>query len=383
MQRHILFIIMLVMASATAQSWHTKNLAGLALITEPVVDLSIKLPLPTPTELAASPDKISDGTCRRSHQGLLNEVVRIIDSEATDVCIAFDNVIYGIDPQTQQPLNSFWIPHHKLVLLQDLSPEALAAVPAPRGADDATLVLHLPWDHYSLGTRFVHTPAHDTQNHYGVRYVDLAHNSSHIMHIPKSHASIETIPASPEEARTRFVQLAHRLIDHVKQHGDNAVIPYVWGGSSFIIPYEDTTFSLKEGWQRPGPQPYMGYDCSELILRLAQTCGIPYTCKITSMMGMLLKELQPDEALTEGDLIWMPGHVMIIASLRNNEVIESRGYSSGYGRVHRITLAECFEGIATYAQLQDAITAQQPLTLLKRDGSAGSVIKELKIFKLA
>jgi len=357
--------------------WHGKSLSELAVINTPVVDLVIQLPYPP--HFGACPIDPTDPNCPRAHQALKHEVVRIMGKKGNYTRICCENVIYGID-KNGQPLNSFWIPHDRLVQLQDLSQREIDALPPPLGTMHNTVVLILPWKGYSLGTRFVREAARDTTGTYCVKVLDHDHQTARLIYLPRSRARIEA-PVTTTEAQRLFVSLAHKLVDDAAAQPES-VIPYIWGGSSYITLYRDNNFFIRNNrWERPGPhRPYSGYDCSELVLRLAQTSGIPYVCKLTSLMERMLPELREHEAVEPGQLLWFPGHVMII--VENDQIIEARGYGGGYGRVHRIPLAELFEGITTYAQLRDVIRTKRPVNLLKRDGTVMTVIKQLKIFKL-
>ena len=125
--------------------------------------------------------------------------------------------------------------------------------------------------------------------------------------------------------------------------------------------------------------PYTGYDCSELIMRMAQLAGINFVWKTSQVMSEQCAPLTSDGFLEDGDLIWFPGHIVIVSSIANNEIIEARGYGSGYGCVHRIKLSECFKGIETYDNLVDAYFSQTPLFLCDKQGE---VTKELPVFKI-
>jgi hypothetical protein len=43
---------------------------------------------------------------------------------------------------------------------------------------------------------------------------------------------------------------------------------------------------------------------------------------------------------------------MIVSSIKNNEIIEVRGYDSGYGCLHRIKLNELLADVSNYDELQ-------------------------------
>lgn len=362
-------------------TWYGKDVAHLAAFKDPVVDLYIQLPLQHNPPLAGY--GYSDGGCQRAHQALANEVVTIVERKGNLVKIACDTVAYGHDENTGKPLNTFWVHKKHLIFFKHLAPELLYAFPAPQGATDTTLVLRLPWKQYSLGTRFVHALEHDTEAVYGALLVTSQHpHAIKVLQIPRSLSRLE-LPLTPQQQRAHFVQLAYNVIDYAQQSTTGSVIPYVWGGSSFVHTYEDAFWLRNNIIKRHVPHmPYTGYDCSEFILRLAQACGIPYVAKTTTMIAQMLKPLKRGEQLENGDIIWFPGHVIIVSDVAHHEMIEARGYKGGYGKVHCIKLAECFRGIATYKQLLQAYYKKRPLTRIKKDGSVENVIKEFKLLKL-
>lgn len=363
-------------------TWYGKDVAHLAAFKDPVVDLYVQLPVQHNPPLAGY--GYSDGGCQRAHQALANEVVTIVERKGNLVKIACDTVAYGHDENTGKPLNTFWVHKKHLIFFRHLADEQLYAFPAPQGATDTTLVLRLPWKQYSLGTRFVHAPEHDTEDVYGALLVTPQHpHAIKVLQIPRALARLE-LPLTPQQQRACFVQLAYDVIDYAKKDSANGVIPYVWGGSSFVQSYEDQTFTLhNRRWERPGKRnPYMGYDCSELVLRLAQTSGIPYVCKTTVVIEKMLKPLSKTDKLEPGDLIRFPGHVMIVGNIERNELLEACGYGGGFGRVHVVKLAERFLGIHNYKQLRRAYHNKMKLTLLAKDGSEQSVINEFKLHKL-
>ena len=128
-------------------------------------------------------------------------------------------------------------------------------------------------------------------------------------------------------------------------------IPYVWGGFSFTDTIKTTScFLLKD----ETTSPKTGLDCVGIIARVAQIYGIPYFYKNTTTIKQCLTPLARNSKLMTGDIIWVPGHVMIVADLTNHTLIEARGYDHGYGKVQEIPLNEEFKGINTYRDLIDA-----------------------------
>lgn len=299
------------------------------------------------------------------------------------VKIACPNIIYGFNPITQKPLNTLWVDKKYLVPLQHLSSNYLATIPHPRYAHEPTIVLVYPWRHYSVGTRFKHLRALDTADAYAITCVDFQEDNVLIDYVPKQTA-IQEIMRDTQTCRKLFVAIANALVDRVHVDSNGCVIPYVWGGSSFVTPSVDADFYLEDGlWQRQGCQnPYTGYDCSEFVMRMAQIAGLEFPWKTSAVMKQVLRELGKDDMLEEGDLIWTPGHVMIVSNIKNNEIIESRGYASGYGRVHRLTLKEFFDGIATYNDLLRVYRANEPIKIKNKQGKAADKSVNFTLLKL-
>jgi hypothetical protein len=387
-KKHSLFFLGLFysVASFAGHTWYGKDIAKLAMIKEPVVDLFINLPMQNKTP--ASPGGlVAAGACRRAHQGLFNEVVTCMQVSGDHVQVSFDNILYGHDELTKEPLRTFWISRDKLLLLPEM--EDLAFIPAPLAFTDSeptssTLVLILPWRHYSLATRFVRAPERDTATSYGVKFFDAKTGGVQYDLVPKKRSRLEMTVSRPQ-ARANFVTIVNKLVDYTQRSGK--VIPYVWGGSSCTQLYDDSfKLSKKGNWTRPDQHkrsgPYNGYDCSELVLRLAQVSGVPYFYKTSKMLADFGQELTPQDKLESGDLFWIPGHVMIISNLAKNELIEARGYGSGYGKVQRIALKDYFSNIKNFAQLRAAHLNKEPLVRLKGDGTVEGVVKEFKLIKL-
>ena len=193
------------------------------------------------------------------------------------------------------------------------------------------------------------------------------------------------VKKSVQDCRKLFVATLNNLLDYVELLPGNKVIPYVWGGSSCLSFSEDGKF-LDDGkcWVRSEyPIIYTGYDCSELVWRLARISGLDEQIyKTTLPLWQNGHALTDTDVLEDGDLILIPGHVMIVSSISGNELIESSGYGFGYGSVHRVGLPQRFEGITSYDELLKAYQAHQPLTLLQRDGSIQKQYPEFKLVKL-
>ena len=165
-------------------------------------------------------------------------------------------------------------------------------------------------------------------------------------------------------------------------------IPYVWGGCSFTTGCSNNDFS--EGLDKEGTfyikdsynfNPKPGFDCAGLISRATQACGIPYFFKNTTTLAKRLKPLSKEDKLSEGDLIWVPGHVMIVSN--QNKIIEARSYGHGYGKVQEIPISEEFKGINKYSDLVKTFHEKKPLIRLNKDGKVIQTFRDFKILKLA
>lgn len=110
--------------------------------------------------------------------------------------------------------------------------------------------------------------------------------------------------------------------------------------------------------------------------------GIPFFYKNTVTIAEHLKEIDPNESLQPGDIIWVRGHVMVVANIKRNTIIEARGYDGGYGHVHEIALAKVFKGIKTFADLKKAWLEKQPLIRLNKAGKIQDSFKSVKLLSM-
>lgn len=374
----VLILAITAMGATRARDNSQRVSSKTAVIIDPVVDVGIHA-VPGCNQ-PASPES---QRCFRAHQGLHNELVSCIEEDDVCVKIACDTIIYGFEQSSKKPLNTFWTAKKHLVLLDDLPSNLLATIPHPMYAQEPTIVLVYPWNSYSVGTRFKHVAEHDTSDAYAIMRAHYQTQSVTIDFVPHESA-LQEIKQTSSTARKIFVDIVNKLVDRVSLTPHNFVIPYVWGGSSFVCPYKDGAFYQQDGvWQREGLQePYSGYDCSEFVMRMARIAGLDFPWKTTGAMHEGLKELLPGQTLEEGDLIWTSGHVMIVTNIERNELIHARGYASGYGCVHRTTLSEFFDGVVTYDDLLQHCWSLQPIKIKNKQGVVGANAMVFKILKL-
>lgn len=372
-------LLPLIFATYAHAQHNPDNLSQYAVITHNVLELNRH----KPHEAADSTFPASPETkkCHRDHQGLINEWVQIVETNGDAVKIKFSDLIYDFDNFSHKPLTTFWTYKKYLMNLEQLTTNnLLSALPHPAHGAQPTIVLTYPWNNFSVGTRFKHIPENNTQDGFAIVRIDYAHSS--IMHdiVPFECARIETKPENAQQARQVFVGIINTFLDRVAREG---VVPFVWGGSSFLHPYSaQETAYLKAGvWHRKGSENkiYYGYDASQFVWRMAQIAGIYSPYKTTWTMEQSLHPLTINGQLENGDLIWAQGSIMIVSSIENNEVVIAHGYTSGYGCVHKLKLSKSFQGINTYADLVADYHAGKPLVLLGKDGQ---VIRTCETFKL-
>lgn len=262
--------------------------------------------------------------------------------------------IYWFDQKTGEPVSSFWMKKTQAFVYDALPKDMQEAIPSPVNEyDNAVVALVYPWKELSVGTRFNRVPYWDTHHAYAVLVPHYESSMVQIDFVPRRDA-LSNEYRTHQEARACFVWLMNMLVDRVAELGDDRVIPYVRGGSSFVHAHVQSDFYRDAGaWYRDkaGGSCYTGYDCSELVMRMAQIVGINFPWKMSHVMEKMLARLVPGDELQDGDIIWIPGHVMIVSDREKNEVIESRGYGVGYGCVHRIMLSELLDGIESYDDL--------------------------------
>ena len=208
--------------------------------------------------------------------------------------------------------------------------------------------------------------------------------------IPRTHAIINTDELDNQQKINLYVDILKMWATR-----PDGFIPYVLGGNSMTHACTQTEFAIRETTAANGTalklyewpnyttnKPKTGFDCSGLIARAAQIAGMPYFYKNTVTIANYLKALKPTEHLSNGDIIWFAGHVMVVSDIKNNKTIEARGYDHGFGKVQEIELEKVFKGITTYAQLVAAYRNKKPLERLNKEGIAVQVIPTFSLLKI-
>jgi hypothetical protein len=339
--------------------------------------------------------------CPRIHQLLFNEIVIIERKEKRQYCIRTPSLFFTTTT-SDTPMNVYWTSQDSIMPFTTLQKHTipLSTIPQPYGKaidiipqSQEIITLIVPFYDaasrltFSAGTRFVVSLDQVSQTHYSVWVFDKTDMRMKKMSIPHS-IGISTNHDNQQEKRIQqFVTTLKKWA-----HLDNGFIPYVWGGCSFQYPHQlselATVKNNKPGQPRVEIVTYKkknyttakdGFDCAGTVLRAAQISGIPYHCKNTHTLAHCLKPITSYKALREGDLIWIPGHVLIVADLEKNTVIEARDFADGYGKVHEISLNNVFKDTSTFKELVTAFHEQN--TLIRLNHPLGKT-KEYKTFKI-
>ncbi len=342
-------------------------------------------------------------TCPRIHQLLFHEQVEILQEKDGELYIRIPNAFY-VSHDTQKEHQEFWTLKKYIISYDELKkhnvpmqnfPQPIERTKKNKPQTQSIVTLTQPFfdrttgKHLSAGTRFVES-APSKSSLASVYVFDPIHYRFNTIRIPKKICIFNT----PQDKNKR-IDLFVRILKSWAHQPAPYVIPYVLGGCSFIHTYPAHKFSItqsvgndnKKGtayaYNTSPSTRASGFDCSGIILRAAHMAGIPYFCKNTSAIAATLKPLSAGEQLHNGDLILIPGHVIIVADMQKNTIIEARGYDQGYGKVHEIPIKEQFKNIYTFQQLVDAYTNKKPLVRLNKNGGIVQTITNYKLFKLA
>lgn len=335
--------------------------------------------------------------CPRLHQALFNETVEIVEERETEALIKVPNAFYLADDTLK---NEYWIQKNAFIRYDTLKKNGVDVTKIPPmsskhnqaecTSDVITLKMPL-YDSekqisYSAGTRFVMAPEQSNEQNVAVYIFDPANYDFAITNIPRAITSTHGTPTKQE-------QIAH-CIATIQQWANisDGFIPYVWGGCSFTHT-SNAVFNELSIVKKGTPHSYVnlddfshatkpGFDCSNMILRAAHIAGIPYYYKNSSAAAKYLKILSTDDSVEAGDIIWIPGHVMMVSDVKNNLLVEARGYNHGYGRIQEMELSKVFKNIKTYDNLAKALHRKQKLYRLDNKGVVADSFTRFKILKM-
>lgn len=364
-----------------------------AVIKVPIADATSKSL--ASLNIADSPQKVyqempfspkSDNSCYRAHQLLFNQIVNVKSELEEEIECEVDDTFYI---ENGNKNSTFWTLKNNIKNIDDIKN---AANSIPINNKNNTLTLIYPWFepkmdmYFSAGTKLLRQKSLDTPNALGAKALNFKNNKVTTFKIPKKYV-VTKDDLNDKDLRKEFIKILH-----LWSHQSPLKIPYVWGGSSFIETYKSSNFKLDsklvndkkvEFWARPDcTSPHSGFDCSSLIRLAAQICNINFPYKNTNTMAQYLRPLDENEKIEEGDLIWIPNHIMVISNIEKGKIIEARGYTSGYGSVHEIPLHKQFLNVKDIENLSELYNKKQPLSLLNSKGEIEREETSFKILKL-
>lgn len=382
-----------------------------AIISSPVADLtvepyykSVKKGLSIEEFYQMQPFSGSWDACKRAHQLLFNERVTVLDEKGPEVKIKISN-FYFFKANESIPSDTYWTLKKHVTYIKDIKQkkETLKKIPGPISYKDNdissqntanVITLKKPFydpitkEIYSVGTRFVSVEGQNLKGPFRDGYFNsyIFDNTSQKIkttQIPKTHC-IRNYSKKPEDQIKNFVQVL-RLWSYQKE----GAIPYVLGGWSWTVSCPNDEYEIikkpegqyaiqRKKWAHSSK---MGFDCMGLIGRAAQVCDIPFYIKNTTTLLKDLKDLKKGEKIEEGDIIWYPGHVMVISSIKKSLVIEARGYERGDGKVQENSVESIFENIKNLDELKSCFLEKKPITVLYADGRPWKTFKKFKILK--
>ena len=393
--------------------YHHELFCQKAVVTAPIVDLvgqQITALIPNCSAAAAyssipvSAGEIQSPTaCLRLHQLVYNDMIDIIKIVDDEACIRTAHAYYRI-PSSDQPQHTYWTLKKNIMLLDDLAAHKICTdhIPQPidfnqENTNSDKQVVTLIEPHYdktidmlfSAATRFVKTPSARKRKSSNIEVfaIDYVRMKEYIIKIPCGKCVIDDHTKTMEQRIHDYVHLLKAWA-----HQKKGCIPYVWGGTTFTKPthnaFKEVIASGSTGdysfyeYEKDTQHPKNGFDCSGVILRAAQICGIPYFCKNTTTIAQCLQPLKKENQLTAGDLILIKGHVMVVSNIEKNLLIEARSYGHGYGKLHEISLGDVFDSIQTYSDLCDAYYEKKVVKRKDKNGKIRDTFANLQLFPM-
>lgn len=320
--------------------------------------------------------------CFRSCQGLFGEFVKVdIDQKFKNdwVKVTMCHCYFGDKNKGKNPIAlTYLVKREDIVLFDDMNkdiqqlfaPPILYTDPKSVSVKDV-VTLALPWkceqngQIYSAGTRFkvLEGEKNNTESKkiYSVMFFDPVKTEVIKDVIPARLLVNHGVPISSETDRRKlFVKLLKKWCKN-----SEGFIPYVWGGASFTKQRIDKKFVLMtemvgsnkiQYWKyENGDSVPYGFDCSMLVLRAAQACGIPYFSRTAGTAAAILEQVLSDQKIEPGDLCVTehPNHIFVFTGDDDDMIIEAAGYSSGYGKVHKIPISKRFTNVKKCSDFLD------------------------------
>ena len=323
--------------------------------------------------------------CPRMGQLLFNESVQVLARTTSEVKIRIPHLCHSTQNQLY---DTYWT---QSSALQNITETTIKSVPITGKQEYITLrkafFLNEIGQLYSAGTRFVRDKKKDSKDKYGICLYCSQTKKIKQASIVKN--ACLNIPQSKRKKQKLIVELCKEWA-----HQPQGVIPYVFGGMSITESVNDKPFikelitfkknkktTFFERYEKKFPRA--GIDCARMITRAAQMVDAPFFATNTSAFSLILRPLEQNESVENGDLILWKGHVALISDKDKGLLIEARSYDDGYGKVQEIPYHEELQNIKTTQDLRAAHFKKMKLTRLNKACKKSHFIYDLSILKFS
>lgn len=324
----------------------------------------------------------------RVHQLIFNQVVTLKRRQGKEALVEIPNMVVKMSKKGGPQFLNSWVQVSGLTSLKEIKNRKndLAKLPIAEFNKNKYPVLTLtkPFyssklkKHFSAVTKFTYNKI--LRDQVEVNVFNAKKMRFETMFLPRSLCYFNYAKRSR----------AHKLKEYIKlleswSKNKDGFIPYVFGGASWLESYKkDQPYRVKGGHSRRGKKltPVSGMDCSTMLYLAALVTDIPYYAKNTTTLANQLETFKKGDHLEPGDLIWVPGHVQLISKVGDRAyMIEARGYSAGFGKVHCLPMEKLLKGHKGTKTLERAFLKGQDLVFLNKAGGIHGTFKNWKLLK--
>ena len=330
----------------------------------------------------------------RIHQLIFNEIVTVLEKLGNQIRISIPNLFFE-QANNQTRYTEYWTHKSAVASIDDLAkqhipksmfPEPISFKKNKNGIPIQPIVTllfphydSLTRQTYSAGTRFVVADGVKKNKIFVYAYSPKHHKVCKI-NLPQ-HLCLQEHPDTRKKKITLFTSLVQQWSEL-----QSGFVPYVFGGCSFTATCITNNYIKKENaYYRPTYQcsPTPGFDCTGIIARAAQIFDIPYHFKNSTTLVKHLRSLTAQESIENSDIIWFPGHALIIVDTTTHTCVEARSYNHGFGKIHALPINKLFANIHSLEDIKEAMLHNKPISRLDSKGNNVQTVPIIKILKLA
>jgi hypothetical protein len=326
-------------------------------------------------------------TWLRVHQVIFNQVVKVKKKQGNEALIEIPNMVVRMEKSGPPQFLNTWVQTSGLVSLKSFKKEKLLLEKLPydflNHGKYPVVTLVKPFyskkmnHNFSAVTKFTYNKV--LKDHVEVNILNRKKMEFEKILIPKNLCYFNS-KKTQQQKLSDYITLLQSWAKN-----KDGFIPYVFGGASWLESYrKDEVYKVKNGHSRRGQTAAIpsGMDCSTMLYLAALVVDIPYYAKNTTTLSHQLDSFKKGDHLEVGDLIWVPGHVQLVSGIgKNPKILEARGYSPGFGKVHEVSMGKLLKGHTTVQSLEEAYLKKKDLVYLNKAGGVHGVYKDWKILK--